>query len=70
MHTHGKGTLKCKPVILIMSVPVEKEDWQCLPEEGMMLDADFPESFRSSVVVQLEANGALELLVLSTEDTL
>lgn len=29
-----------------------------------MLDADLPESFRSSVVVQLEPDGALELLIL------
>lgn len=33
-----------------------------------MLNADLPESFSSSVVVQLEANGALKLLVLWTED--
>lgn len=43
---------------------IYKEDWESLPKEGMMLDADLPESFRSSVVVQLKANGALKLLIL------
>lgn len=43
---------------------IDKEDWESLPEEGMMLNADLPESFCSSVVVQLEANGALKLLIL------
>lgn len=47
-----------------------KRERESLPEEGMMLDADLPESFCSSVVVQLEANGALKLLILRTGDIL
>lgn len=35
-----------------------------LPEEGVVLDADLPQSLRGSVVGQLEPNGALELFVL------
>lgn len=35
-----------------------------LPEEGVVLDADFPQSLRGPVVGQLEAYGALKLFVL------
>lgn len=35
-----------------------------LPEEGVVLNADLPQSLRGPVVGQLEANGALELFVL------
>ena len=35
-----------------------------LPEEGVVLDADLPQSLRGPVVGQLEANGALKLFVL------
>lgn len=37
----------------------------CLPEEGVVLNADFPNSFGGPVVGQLEADGALELLGLT-----
>lgn len=37
---------------------------RCLPEEGVVLDADLPQSLRGPVVGQLEPNGALELFVL------
>lgn len=47
-----------------------EEDCLSLPEEGMMLNADLPESFCSSVVVQLESNGAFKLLILGIEDTI
>ena len=35
-----------------------------LPEEGMVLYADLPQAFRSTVVGELEANGALKLFIL------
>lgn len=35
-----------------------------LPEEGVVLNADLPQSLRGPVVGQLKANGALELFVL------
>ena len=37
------------------------------PEEGVMLDADLPETLGRAVVGQLEANGALKLFVLGGE---
>lgn len=37
---------------------------RCLPEEGVVLDADLPQSLRGPVVGQLEANGALKLFIL------
>lgn len=36
-----------------------------LPEEGVVLNADLPQSLRGPVVGQLEAYGALKLFVLS-----
>ena len=38
-----------------------------LPEEGVVLNADLPQSLRGPVVGQLEAYGALKLFVLSGE---
>lgn len=38
-----------------------------LPEEGVVFDADLPQSLRGPMVGQLEAYGALELLILSGE---
>lgn len=37
-----------------------------LPEEGVVLNADLPQTLRSPVVGQLEAYGALKLFILSS----
>lgn len=41
--------------------------YQVLPEEGVVLYADLPQSLRGPVVGQLEAYGALKLFILSSE---
>ena len=38
-----------------------------LPEEGVVLNADLPQSLRGPMVGQLEAYGALKLFILSGE---
>lgn len=37
---------------------------KCLPEEGVVLNTHFPNSFGSTMIGQLESDGALELLRL------
>lgn len=41
-------------------------EYQCLPEEGVVLNADLPQSLRGPMVGQLEAYGALKLFILSS----
>lgn len=41
--------------------------YQCLPEEGVVLNADLPQSLRGPMVGQLEAYGALKLFILSSK---
>ncbi len=41
-------------------------EYQVLPEESVMLNADFPQSLRGPMVGQLEAYGALKLFILSS----
>lgn len=41
-------------------------EYQCLPEEGVVLNADLPQSLRGPMVGQFEAYGALKLFVLSS----
>lgn len=42
-------------------------EYQVLPEEGVVLNADLPQSLRGPMVGQLEAYGALKLFILSGE---
>lgn len=42
-------------------------DYQVLPEEGVVLNADLPQSLRGPMVWQFEAYGALKLFILSSE---
>lgn len=42
-------------------------DYQVLPEEGVVLNADLPQSLWCPMVGQLEAYGALKLFILSSE---
>lgn len=42
-------------------------EYQCLPEEGVVLNADLPQSLRGPMVGQLEAYGALKLFILSSK---
>lgn len=42
-------------------------EYKVLPEEGVVLNADLPQSLRGPVIGQLEAYGALKLFILSSE---
>ena len=52
------GTKKSVSVCVSVSI---------LPEEGVVLNADLPQSLRGPMVGQLEAYGALKLFILSSE---
>lgn len=41
--------------------------WHILPEEAVILHADFPQPFGRSVILQLESHRVLKLLRLSEE---